>query len=53
MDEILKFEKKVPLTFSLLRKAVPAWVQCRPLHIDILSVESIIDIAIDIGSTSD
>ena len=29
MDEILKFEKKVPLTFSLLRKAVPAWVQCR------------------------
>ena len=29
MNEILKFEKKVPLTFSLLRKAVPPWVQCR------------------------
>jgi len=29
MQEILKWEKQVPLTFSLMKKAVPAWVQCR------------------------
>ena len=29
MQEILKWEKQIPLTFSLMKKAVPAWVQCR------------------------
>ena len=29
MQEILKWEKQVPLTYSLMKKAVPSWVQCR------------------------
>ena len=29
MQEILKWEKQVPLTFSLMKRAVPSWVQCR------------------------
>ena len=29
MEQILRFEKQVPLTFSLMEKAVPEWVQCR------------------------
>ena len=29
MQEILKWEKQVPLTYSLMKKAVSPWVQCR------------------------
>ena len=29
MEQILRFEKQVPLTYSLLKRAVPKWVQCR------------------------
>ena len=29
MEQILRFEKQVPLTYSLMQEAVPEWVQCR------------------------
>ena len=29
MQEILKWEKQVPLTFRLMKSAVPSWVRCR------------------------
>ena len=29
MEEILRFEKRVPLTYHLMQEAAPKWVQCR------------------------
>ena len=29
MEQILNFERKVPLTYSLMKRAVPEWCQCR------------------------
>jgi len=29
MEEILRFEKRVPLTYHLMQEAAPEWVQCR------------------------
>ena len=40
MQEILKWEKKVPLTYKLMKRAVSSWVQCR-LYDELASFKSL------------